>query len=190
MTTALPLHAFIHQHREALILRCKEKVRDRTPSPPTASSVSLWGVPLFLDQLMAELRNGPSQTGTIETGAALHGSELLSHGYTVDQVVHEYGDVCQAVTDLAVELATPISNENFRTLNRCLDDAIAGAVTQHAADQRQAREGASADFRTLVDAAIKAFEALQTGTVGINGRTGALCYRSLLDARALIDGLS
>jgi hypothetical protein len=32
--------------------------------------------------------------------------------------VHEYGDVCQSITDLAVELGAPISTDDFRTLNR------------------------------------------------------------------------
>lgn len=187
MATPLPLHEFIHQYREALIIRCEAKVRHRTTSPPTASSVS-HGVPLFLEQLMVELRDGPSQTDDIKAGAALHGRDLLSHGYTASEVVHDYGDICQSVTDLAVELSNPISTENFRTLNRCLDDAIAGAVTQHAADQQQARQGASADLRYLLGVAIKAFEALQTGTIGVGGRTGAVCYRSLIDARALLDG--
>ena len=50
-----------------------------------------------------------------------HGRELLQHGFTIEQVVHDYGDLCQSVTDLAVELSMPLSNDEFRTLNRCLD---------------------------------------------------------------------
>src|SRR6202023_2773778 len=64
----------------------------------------------------------------IGRAAALHGTELLRRGYSIDQVVHDYGDVCQSVTALAVEQAIPISTDEFRTLNRCLDDAIADAV--------------------------------------------------------------
>ena len=52
-------------------------------------------------------------------------------GFTVSQVVHDYGDVCQSITDLALQLNAPINVEDFRTLNRCLDDAIASAVTEH-----------------------------------------------------------
>ena len=48
--------------------------------------------------------------------------------FTVDQVVHDYGDVCQAVTALAVEQSSTITVDEFRTLNRCLDNAIADAV--------------------------------------------------------------
>ena len=34
----------------------------------------------------------------IAATAARHGRELLENGFTVDQVVHEYGDLCQAIT--------------------------------------------------------------------------------------------
>ncbi|MEO8631520.1 MAG: sensor histidine kinase, partial [Betaproteobacteria bacterium] len=50
----------------------------------------------------------------------------------MNQVVHNYGDLCQSVSDLAVEHGTPFTTNEFRTLNRCLDDAIAGAVTEYA----------------------------------------------------------
>ena len=49
-------------------------------------------------------------------------------GYTADQVVHDYGDLCQAITDLAFERDAPFAVDEFRTLNRCLDNAIADAV--------------------------------------------------------------
>ena len=55
----------------------------------------------------------------------------------MSQVVHDYGDVCQSVTDLAVEVNAPISTDDFRTLNRCLDEAIAGAVTEYGREQNQ-----------------------------------------------------
>ncbi len=37
-------------------------------------------------------------------------------GFSVDQVVHDYGDLCQAITDLAVERDAPFSVDQFRTL--------------------------------------------------------------------------
>lgn len=51
-------------------------------------------------------------------------------GFSVDQVVHDYGDLCQAITDLAYERDAPFLIDEFRTLNRCLDNAIADAVTE------------------------------------------------------------
>ena len=144
-------------------------------------------IPLFLDQLLVELGEGPSKTQEIKDGASQHGHDLLLQGFTVSQVVHDYGDVCQSVTDLAVELAAPISADDFRTLNRCLDDAIAGAVTRHASEQALTRDGESNELRTLLNAAITGFEVLQTGSVGIAGRTGSVVHRSLMGARDLID---
>ena len=64
--------------------------------------------------------------------AQRHGGDLKQAGFTVGQVVHGYGDVCQAVTELAMELESPISADEFKTLNRCLDEAIAQAVTEFA----------------------------------------------------------
>jgi hypothetical protein len=67
----------------------------------------------------------------VGTTAALHGGDLFREGYTIEQVVRDYGDVCQAVTKLAIETKAPISVDEFRTFNRCLDNAIAGAVTEY-----------------------------------------------------------
>ncbi len=68
--------------------------------------------------------------------AAEHGEDLLRRGLTVDQVVHDYGDVCQVVSELTIEQHVKISGEEFKTLNLCLDDAIAGAVTAYARQPR------------------------------------------------------
>jgi signal transduction histidine kinase len=110
--------------------------------------------------------------------------------------VHDYGDVCQVVTELAVEMNAPISTNDFRTLNRCLDDAIAGAVTEFGREQNQStfdqettrgneRAGFVAHERNLLNTALLAFEVLKTGNVGVGGSTGGVLHRSLLGARAL-----
>jgi hypothetical protein len=38
----------------------------------------------------------------------LHGRALLDLGFNVSQVVHDYGDLCQAITDLAYERDAPL----------------------------------------------------------------------------------
>jgi hypothetical protein len=181
----VPLQEFIGVYRDELIRRCRAKVAKRAAPPPTEAEID-HGVPLFLDQLVKELRHGRSKTHEITKGAAQHGHDLLLQGFTVSQVVHGYGDVCQSVTDLAVEMDAPISVEDFRTLNRCLDDAIAGAVTEYAGEQEVTRDGESQELRTLTDTAITAFEVLQTGRVGIGGSTGAVVHRSLMAIRAAL----
>ncbi len=116
----------------------------------------------------------------------------------MSQVVHDYGDICQAITELAVEMHAPISNEDFGMLNRCLDDAIAGAVTEYGRAREQStvdREAARGserlgffahELRNMVNTAIMAFEVLRTGNVGVAGSTGTVLHRSLIGLRALI----
>jgi hypothetical protein len=180
------LHEFISANREEIITRCRRKVALRSMPPPTAMEID-HGVPVFLDQLVDALRGSVTSSAEIDRSAILHGHDLLLQGFTVSQVVHDYGDVCQSITELAVELTAPISPDDFRTLNRCLDDAIAGAVTEHAHAQDVSREGKAAELRVLIDLAITAFGVVQTGAVGVTGRTGDLVLRTLLDTRALLD---
>ena len=156
------------------------------------------GVPAFLDQLGDALRLGLNCTPEIGKSAILHGHDLLLQGFTVSQVVHDYGDICQAITELALERNAPVSTDDFRMLNRCLDEAMAGAVTQYTRERNQsAIDGESArggerlgffthELRNLTNNAIVAFEVLKTGNVGVAGSTGAVLHRSLTGLRALI----
>jgi len=186
------LHEFIEVNRAEIVGRCRAKVVTRSLPPPTKSEIE-HGVPVFLDQLQDQLRLGLTSTPEISRTAILHGHDLLLQGFTVSQVVHDYGDVCQAITELAVELNAPISTDDFRTLNRCLDDAIAGAVTEFGRQQNQttvegetARAGFLAhEVRNLVNVALVAFEVLKTGNVGVAGSTGAVLHRSLMGLREL-----
>jgi hypothetical protein len=179
------LDDFISTNRDELIQRCRAKVATRSSPPPTADEIER-GVPLFLDQLVDEIRVGPSKTDEISKSAVQHGHDLFLQGFTISEVVHDYGDVCQSITDLAVERSAPISPDDFRTLNRCLDDAIAGAVTEYSREQDVPREGELHQLRHLADAALTAFEVLQTGNVGVRGTTGALIHRNLTAIRAAL----
>src|ERR1700730_1348296 len=130
------LHEFIAVNRDEIISRCRAKVATRSAPPPTEAELD-HGVPLLLDQLVDALRLGLSSSPEIGSSAVLHGHELLLQGFTVSQVVHDYGDVCQSITELAVATNAPISADDFRMLNGCLDNAIAGAVTQYGRERNQ-----------------------------------------------------
>jgi hypothetical protein len=179
------LHTFITLNRDELIRRCRVKVAKRSSPLPTEAEID-HGVPLFLEQLSQELRQGRSKTDQINKSAMEHGHDLLLQGFTISQVVHDYGDVCQSVTDLAVETKAPISSEDFRTLNRCLDDAIAGAVSEYAHEQDVTRYGASQQLQRLTKTALTAFEVLRTGRVGVGGSTGTVVLQSLMAIRAAL----
>ena len=203
------LHEFLTSNRQLLISRCREKVAKRF-EPTESSGMVDHGVPLFLQQLVETLReeqitdfrgveSEPTPAPTeIGRAAALHGAELLRQGFSVDQVVHDYGDVCQSVTALAVEQEVAISTDEFRTLNRCLDNAIADAVAafgsarqtsidRQAETLQQRLVAFAAEHRRLIDIATQALAAIKTGNIGIGGATGTLLAHALEELRSLTD---
>ena len=192
------LYEFVDLNREVIISRARDRVRSR-PWPSVAAGEVEHGVPLFLTQLSETLRweatPTPFPTDAIGAAATLHGGDLLRSGFTVSQVVHDYGDICQTITAIAVEQSAPISVEEFHTLNRCLDTAIAEAVTEHArltaetrsADELERLGRAAHELRDNLNTSLLAFHALKRGTVAINGSTGAILGQSLISLRELID---
>jgi signal transduction histidine kinase len=180
------LHEFITANRDEIIARTRAKVAAR-PSPRATEEELKSGVPLFLDQLGETLRQSLVTMPAIGQSAAEHGGDLLRAGFTVSQVVHGYGDVCQAITELAHETSTPITADEFRTFNRCLDDAIAEAVTEYArqhdrtiAQEESERLGVlTHELRNQVHAAMLSFDMLKKGHVGIRGSTSGVLARSL-----------
>ena len=192
------LHEFVTANREEIIVRCKTKVAFRS-GVNKSSPASNRGIPVFLDQLVDELRIGLSDSPAINQSAIQHGGDLRRQGFNVSQVVHDYGDVCQAITEMAVERNTDITSDDFRMLNRCLDDAIAGAVTEFG---RKPDPSAGADAReeatpralarelvNSIDSAIIAFEAIKGGSVGLTGSTGRLLDQRLVNAHNLTERL-
>lgn len=193
------LHAFITANRDEIILRCRAKVATRLEPPPTAAEIDN-GVPMFLGQLLDALRQGPSAISNINKSATQHGHDLLVQGYTASQVVHDYGDICQAITDLAVERDAAISADDFRMLNRCLDNAIAGAITEYERQRDRSgergdalagarRESVARDLIKALRISKSAFEAIKSGQVGVAGSTGSVRSMGLDTAIGLADRL-
>jgi signal transduction histidine kinase len=209
------MHHFLVSNRTELIERCKAKVAQRPLRAATALQLNS-GVPIFLEQLIKTLRldktakplagpilsspfDGARSTADWGTSAAQHGRELLTLGYSVDQVVHDYGDLCQAITDLADELQVPFQIDEFRTINRCLDNAIADAVTEFsyqrdfAAEKKRATDDneqagfLAHELRNALATATLAFSAAKAGHLSLYGATGSLLERSLTALGNLID---
>jgi signal transduction histidine kinase len=209
------MHSFLLHNRDELIARCKAKVAERPRRAATTEQLSN-GVPLFLSQLTRTLQaeddgedaqsvliSGPpggdvAHLSEIGVTATAHGKQLLQLGYSVNQVVHDYGDLCQAITDLAVERDAPFAVDEFRTLNRCLDNAIADAVSEfvvqrdatvaieHTNDVTQKLGFLAHELRNSLQTATMAFTALESGKLSIAGSTGALLKRSLVTLSALV----
>lgn len=187
------LHEFLQEYRGEIIARTRAKVTARSAPRPTDAELDQ-GLPLFLNQLSDELRLA-TKTAAIRATAADHGSALLRGGFTVGQVVFDYGAVCQAVTELAFETKAPISVEEFHTLNRCLDEAIAEAVTAYVRQRETAIAAVGTErvavlaheLRNQLSAAMLAFEVLRKGSVGVTGSTGGVLSRCLTGMRDLLD---
>ncbi|NVE00646.1 HAMP domain-containing sensor histidine kinase [Massilia sp. BJB1822] len=208
------LHEFLANNRSELIVRCRDKVAERKHFA-TAEQLQN-GVPMFLEQLISILRSeqakyvndnidipdsgdGGIAHREMSTSATLHGKDMLALGFTVDEVVHNYGDLCQAITDLAVERKAPFSVDEFRTLNRCLDYAIACAVTEFSsqhdfieADRHHSEENKRMGFfvhelRNLLGTCKLAYSACKTGNLDLGGATGGILGRSLFSLEGLIN---
>lgn len=200
------LHEFLDANRDELIALCKEKVARRPSPQPTARELE-HGIPLFLDQLISTLESeidAPRPASSelpmeIGSTAGKHGNELLRKGFTIDQVVHDYGDLCQSVTELAARKKAPISVDEFRTFNRCLDNAIADAVTEFGRQRDEfISEGSSQamnerlghlahELRNKLNSCVLAYQAVKSGRVAVSGATGDVLDRGLRGLRDLID---
>lgn len=211
------MSTFLAQNREELIHRCAAKVAMRPHRQATEAQLSN-GIGLFLGQLQRTLEaeelhlpvesvrisgqsgGGDSAVSEMGASASMHGKQLLDLGFTVDQVVHDYGDLCQAITDLAFERNAPFAVAEFRTLNRCLDNAIANAVAsfstaleasyaaRHSADVDARMAALTHELASALATATYAVVALELGNLPISGSTGTILKRSLAAMRKRIGG--
>lgn len=201
----MALDQFLKDNRLELIARTREKVGLRSSPPVQAIDIER-GVPIFLSQLSATLSAGQGQGGgTVQStlasrdaqpamgeSAAMRGRDLLESGFSIAQVVHEYGDVCQAITELAEKQGAMLTLAEFHTLNRCLDNAIADAVSAWSEERDRIRQASQSDavlgqLRRLLEQATMALEVVLQGKVGVGGATGKLLARALFEMRALVD---
>lgn len=192
------LHDFLVTHRREILERSQMRLAERAVPTPTEVELK-HGLPIFLDQLAGILRGGKRERDAshreVLASATLHGGELLRLGLTVGQVVHDYGSIVQSVMELAAERGLAFTAEEFQTFNRCLDEAIAQAVTEY---QLQRDRSPSApglthlaflahEMRNLLTTSMLTFAALGRSNVGVQGSTGTILGRSLRGMRVLID---
>lgn len=211
------LSSFLETHRDELVRRCTDLVATRPARKATAQQLRN-GIPLFLSQLQRTLEaeeahlvteslkiSGPSggdppMASEMGISARAHGKELLNLGYTVDQVVHDYGDLCQSITSLAVESNAPFAVSEFRTLNRCLDNGIASAVSAFTSEREASMTAALEanatarvelllhSLRSSLATATYAVAAMEIGNLPVSGSTGSILKRSLEDMRQHVGG--
>lgn len=135
---------------------------------------------------MAEAAGRPEEAELAES-AVRHGTEYQRLGYALPHVVHAYGAMCQAITEVAAKNHFQISATEFHSLNRCLDVAIAGAVTGYQSLQNAQEQKLNDEIRTVLSGAEVAFQSIKSGAVGVGGSTGRALEQSLAQIREILE---
>jgi len=194
------LYDFLSNHRELILALTRQKTADISEARPN-SEVLERGLPVFYEYLISALRaeKGPRQKDRPQAdllATSEHGKELSRLGYTVSQVVHGYGAICQAITETAETMGIGFGAREFSVLNLCLDKAIAEAVTefekvrivQSGVDEIKRLGFLAHELRNALSSASLAYCLIKQGTVGVQGSTGKVMERNLGRMRDLIDG--
>jgi len=134
------------------------------------------------------------EEAAVATQAGIHGAELLRLGYTLSHVVHTYGSMCQSITEVAEKTNFVITSQEFNDLNRCLDVAMAGAVTtfqdlRNAEVRNQEVEHLghlAHELRNALGTVTMSLELIKDGTLGFKGNTGRVLDRGLQRMEDLI----
>jgi signal transduction histidine kinase len=156
------------------------------------------GLPQFFDHLTQELERA-SKRKPIGDGlecpdpSTRHGQEMKRHGYSVSQVVDGYGALSRSINALAQTESTPISAIEFETFNIVLDKAIAEAVSGFSRRRSETTDCAQKmgvlahELRNALAAATIAHAMLETGLVGVSGKTNMILGKNLDRMREILD---
>ncbi|MFI5200792.1 MAG: sensor histidine kinase [Candidatus Kapaibacterium sp.] len=193
------LHDFLTRERTTILNEAKEQALQTQGTRLTSAALEEgWGI--FYDELIGLLtRDQPfefhAEKGLHTIEAEKQGKEYLRLGYTVSEVVHSYGIICQAITSLATQLGFEITVREFQQLNLSLDTAIAESVSEYgkigieSVDRAEVKRlGFLAhELRNCLQSATIALEMIESGVVGIKSGTGGMLQNSLKKMADLID---
>ncbi len=126
-------------HRDEIVARTRFWAGARVPLPCGEREFEA-GVELLVAQLALALRFPESRPDLMAAYAAHHGRDLLSLGFAASDVVHCYGNVCQALMELALRHEIHVEAHDFRQIYSGLVAAMTIAVEAH---QRAGAERAS-----------------------------------------------
>jgi len=198
------LHELLLAERDEILALCSDKIV-RIADSRNSSDEMERGLPVFYDELVDVLRADTDESGeagnnAIESvhraSAERRGKESLKLGYSISQVVHGYGALCQAITQYIQENSSQTTSpREFNRLNFCLDIAIAEAVTEFNRGQRENAERDEVqrlgflahELRNALTSATLAYQLIKTGKVGADGSTSRILERAHTRMRDIID---
>lgn len=175
-----------------------QTVLEHTPAEPAEAQIDRAGMMRAADandEPAIACASGRPFDAEVAPAAGAHGLELQKCGYTLSHVVHAYGSMCQAITELAIEKGAPVTPLEFKQLNRCLDVAIAGAVTTFQARSSGADSSREVqhlgflahELRNALTTVNVSLRLIKNGVVGFSGSTGQVLERGLKSIQELID---
>ncbi len=193
------------ERREQVLAKCREKVSEVMGPLPSSYQLNR-GLPVLYSELVEVLRisledDSPAArtrfvSDTVTASASRqHAQESHRLGYTVSQLVHGYGCMCQGITEFAHENQEPITSTEFSQLNLCLDVAIAQAVSEF---QTLSMESAlreetlrlrflAHELRNYLSSAMMAHELIRSGGVGTDGATSKVLTNAHQNMKHIID---
>ncbi len=194
------LHEFLVQYQKEILELCKKKVAADSASKPTSELLDK-GLPIFYSELIGVLERrtklpvAQSSNAIRQGDAAAHGKESLRLGYSISQVVHSYGAVCQSITEFVQTKSFTITTAEFQELNFSLDCAIAEAVTEfekgqaeNSGDNESERIGyLMHEMKNSLMAVSAAHQMIQRGSVGGAGITSQVLSKSIKRIARLIE---
>jgi signal transduction histidine kinase len=190
------LAQFIREHRDQVVEIARGRLLALAPERAAPDPSYL---PALIDDLVADLESGRAghESSNMAAEAHGHGRSRQQGGVNVHFLPHDYGVVCDAISEMAIRTKTTVDASDWQALNRAIDVGIANAIASYE-DARlghERRTSAAAvgsfahELRNSLGAATLAFEAVKRGRVGTDSRTADIVARNLSRAARLTSNL-
>jgi signal transduction histidine kinase len=147
------LAALIENHREALLHRWREQVRELPAAAHLDTPTLTDHIPQLLDELSAAFHAQTTETipDVLNEGTPpAHGAQRLADGFDIEEVVAEYNILRGCIHDLAEAHSINLQGRPFRVLNRLFDGAIGAAVQTFANAQARAVQERREEYLSFV----------------------------------------
>lgn len=116
------------RHHRALITRAALRAKRREHA---TSSAGPHGGPALVEQLAKAMTGEDQEIQRLGELASRHGEDLGRRGETLAEVIHLYGDISQAMHELAQELGVSVPLEDLRRMQTLLEDGLTCAATAY-----------------------------------------------------------